>query len=103
MLDRQTEGYIILLLDKLDKLNDNLEKISKALEKDKEEKPAKKVLVEDYAYTTPYTTPLEPVPWYVHSPQYNRNPFTSDISGLGNSLNQYNFNIPSSFGDKDEQ
>lgn len=99
MLDRQTEGYIIMLLDKLDKLNDNLEKISKALEKDKEEKPAKKVLVEDYAYTTP----LEPVPWYVHSPQYNRNPFTSDISGLGNSLTQYNFNIPSLFGDKDEQ
>lgn len=99
MLDRQTEGYIIMLLDKLDKLNDNLEKISKALEKDKEEKPAKKVLVEDYAYTAP----LEPVPWYVHSPQYNRNPFTSDISGLGNSLTQYNFNIPSLFGDKDEQ
>lgn len=99
MLDRQTEGYIIMLLDKLDKLNANLEKISKALkalEKDKEEKPAKKVLVEGY-------TPLQPVPWYVHSPQYNRATWTSDVSGSDNSIAQYNFNIPSSFGDKDEQ
>ena len=100
MLDRQTEGYIIILLDKLDKLNDNLEKISKALEKDKEEKSTKKVLVEDYASTTS----LEPVPWYVHSPQYNKyNPFTSDVLGLEGSLTQYNFTIPSLFGDKDEQ
>lgn len=96
MLDRQTEGYIILLLDKLDKLNDNLEKISKALEKDKEEKSAKKVLVEGY-------TPLQPVPWYVHSPQYNRATWTSDVSGSDNSIAQYNLNIPSLFGDKDEQ
>ena len=100
MLDRQVEGYIIKLLKRLDELNNNLKKISKALEKDKEEKSTKKLLIEDY---TTISTPLEPVPWYVHSPQYNRNPFTSDISGLGNSLTQYNFNIPSLFGDKDEQ
>lgn len=98
MLDRQTEGYIINLLKRLDKLNDNLEKISKALEKDKEEKSTKKLLVEDYTTTS---TPLEPVPWYVHSPQYNK--FTSDISGLDSSTAQYTSNIPSLFGDKDEQ
>lgn len=94
MLDRQTEGYIIKLLKRLDKLNDNLEKISKALEKDKEEKPAKKLLVEDYTTTS---TPLEPVPRNVHFP------LTSDILGLDNSITQYNFKIPSLFGDKDEQ
>lgn len=69
-----TKDKLSALSDKLDKVIDLLgeivkqgnraEESSKRAQQEKE--PKKKYLVEDY------NSPLEQVPWYVHSPQYNK-------------------------------
>lgn len=79
-----TKDKLSVINDKLDKVIDLLEKIieqgNRAEESSKraqqEKQPKKKYLVEDYG------SPLEPVPWWVHSPQYNKG-FTccADTSG----------------------
>ena len=53
--------------DKLNIIIEKLDKITSLLEELKPQKQTKKkYLVEDY------NSPLEPVPWWVHSPQYNK-------------------------------
>lgn len=55
---------VIELLGEMVKQGNRAEESSKRAQQEKE--PRKKYLVEDYS------SPLEPVPWYIHSPQYNR-------------------------------
>lgn len=60
---------VIELLGEMVKQVNRAEENSKRAQLQQEKQPKKKYLVEDY------NSPLEPVPWYVHSPQYNK-PFT---------------------------
>ena len=61
--------------DKLDIIIEKLDKITSLLEELKPQKQNKKqYLVEDY------TSPLEPVPWWVHWPQYNKVTCCADTS-----------------------
>ena len=57
---------VIELLGEMVKQGNRAEESSKRAQLQQEKQTKKKYLVEDY------NSPLEPVPWWVHSPQYNK-------------------------------
>ena len=57
---------VIELLGEMVEQGNRAEESSKRAQLQQEKQPKKKYLVEDY------NSPLESVPWWVHSPQYNK-------------------------------
>lgn len=65
---------VIELLGEIVKQGNRAEESIKRAQLQQEKQPKKKYLVEDYS------SPLEPVPWWVHSPQYNKFTCCADTS-----------------------